>query len=513
MPHRHKIPAVIEPIDDISICLPLPNHPDYIAAFLFAVKQMTLDRYWQHTPDLAAITVRNVMLNRTFKPLLDRLALLEGCGEVDCLDVADCIETSTDVQDALTNNNDQYGTMNPDYVSNEGTESTTIIDNRFPDTQRETEIKEAPADCDLDEIWSGIYFLVTKLDERGRDWLEQIVARVDKWERASEFVGTVPIVGELAEDLLLTFIDVVPDLLEFYNAWSSEEHLQDIACALFELVCAECRYPTYNEVLNYYASLGMDELSDWAIKGVRLMVDYMVGSSTFASDIIYHTIITFQLWVLYTQSTFFGLRGTKWLGIWLDNGEEFANDEWEVLCDGCANQVWCYEWDFTTSNGNFALHNPFGTAAGVWTDGIGWVFEDKSVSGFQYRAITLKTNTFASILSNITEWLWEGDYEFGHFDVFNVNPATTAMIAMRNSNNGVLYETLVPDADVPSFSGSPIEHTYNGLKSQTGTYFWFAWYASNDNQNPVTVDGTVTIRKLRVKGTGTMPAFTGGVEC
>lgn len=87
MPHRHKIPAVIEPSDDVSVCVPLPNHPDYIAAFLFTLKQMTLDRYWQHTEDLAALTVRQVMLDRTLKPVLDQLAAGIWCGDSD-----DCIE-------------------------------------------------------------------------------------------------------------------------------------------------------------------------------------------------------------------------------------------------------------------------------------------------------------------------------------------------------------------------------------------------------------------------------------
>lgn len=103
MPHRHKIPDVIEPSDDISICVPLPNHPDYIAAFLFALKQMTLDRYWQHTEDLAALTVRQVIADRTLKPVLDLLASGVWCGDSD-----DCIEYPSSNDDVLS-----YAPQNP----------------------------------------------------------------------------------------------------------------------------------------------------------------------------------------------------------------------------------------------------------------------------------------------------------------------------------------------------------------------------------------------------------------
>lgn len=118
MPHRHKIPADIEPADDISICVPLPNHPDYIAAFLFTLKQMTLDRYWQHTPDLAALTVRNVMLNRTLKPVLDQLAEGIWCGDSD-----DCIEYPPNnaiityaPKDPFTGDGDSTGYLLPPFI-------------------------------------------------------------------------------------------------------------------------------------------------------------------------------------------------------------------------------------------------------------------------------------------------------------------------------------------------------------------------------------------------------------
>lgn len=435
-------------------------------------------------------------------------------GTMTCEDVADCIDTDATVQTAIQNYNDQKGQIDPDYLSNEGAASTTIINNRFAPAQRATEIKEPPIDCDLDEIWSGIKFMVDKLDERGKDWLEQIVAKVDKWERAAEFVGTVPIVGEIGENLLKSVIDVIPDILEFYNAWSSEEHRQDMACTLFELVCAECRYPTFDEVLDAYVSPLGSEWQDWAALSLNAVMDYLFGSSLLASQGAWHTVQSFQLYIMYTQSTFFGLRGTKWLNIWLDNGEEFANDEWEILCDGCANAVWCYEWDFTANDGGFVGIDWFGTGGGNYVNGVGWQAADYTTAGFLYRRISIRTPVFTAIASNVTEWTIELDYQFGHLNVGGVAcDNNTDMLTMRNSNQGTIYSYKCATAQQPSFSGTNLTKTQDGLKSQTGTFFGFQIYTSNDNQAPVTASGSATVRKIRLKGTGTMPAFTGGQSC
>lgn len=513
MVHRHKIPDVIEPADDISICIPLPNEKTYIAAFLFTLKQMTLDRFWEHTPGLEAITVRNVVLNRTLKPVLDRLALLEGCGTMDCLDVADCIDTSEAVQTAIMNFNDGAGTSNPDYLSPAGTENTTIINNRFPPAERTQEANEAPADCDLDEIWSGIYFMVQQLDTVGRDWLEQAVSSGDKWQRAASIAKNIPIIGSLASTALEQLAEVAQDLLNLYNAYSTEAALQEIACALFEQVCAECRYPSYDEIADYYGSNSTITGGNLAEISLKAMVDFLIGSSLAISQLAYHTIISMVLFTLWLGSTFVGLRGAKWVSIWLDNGEEYANDEWEVLCDGCANQVWCYEWDFTVSNGNMAVIDLFGNGGGAWTNGVGWQQTEHNTAGFLYRRISIKTNTFTSIASNITEWQWEGDYHYGHFDTNAATPAQFDFVVMRNSNNGIMYTTKASEAVVSSYSGDGVIKTKEGLKSQTGSYFVFQIYTSYDNLTPLTADGTVTIRRLRIKGTGTMPAFTGGASC
>jgi len=269
-----------------------------------------------------------------------------------------------------TTDNDLTGSTNPDYLSPAGTENTTIIINRMTQDVLDSEAKEL-VDCNLDELWSGIYFMVQQLDSVGRDWLEQAVSSGDKWQRAASIAKNIPIIGSLAETALEQLAEVAQDLLNLYNAYSTEVVLQEIACDLFELVCAECRYPTFDEIQSYYAQNSTITGGNLAEISLKAMVDFLIGSSLAISQLAYHTIISMVLFTLYIGSTFVGLRGQRWIPIWLDNGEEYANDEWQVLCDGCGETIWSYELDLTQTLPAWVT-----VVDGTWTDGVGVEAED-----------------------------------------------------------------------------------------------------------------------------------------
>lgn len=298
------------------------------------------------------------------------------CGEfMACEDIADCIDTDANVQTALVNAgnnaNDLYGNVNPDKLTPAGTENTTIINNRFPPAERDVPAKEL-VDCNLDELWSGIYFMVQQLDTVGRDWLEQAVASGDKWQRAASIAKNIPIIGSLASTALEQLAEVAQDLLNLYNAYSTESALQEIACAIFETVCSECRYPTYDEIADYYGSNSTITGGNLAEISLKAMVDFLIGSSLAISQLAYHTIISMVLFTLWLGSEFVGLRGAKWIPIWLDNGEEYANDEWIVLCDGCEPPfvAWKYTIDFTTLDDGRWVRS---AGYGISSEGVGFI--------------------------------------------------------------------------------------------------------------------------------------------
>lgn len=352
-------------------CIPVlvPNNAEFSEAFKAAIYglygQMANEWFWREqgtlSPELAA------------QYASEGLALTEAYGEcanMTCEDVADCIETDSGVQDAIiennVTNNDFYGTTNPDSLSDAGTEAA-IMDTRFPPAQRE-QPAHTLVDCNYDELWGGIRFMVVQLDNRGRDALEQIAAKTERWEKFAEFISIVPVLGDLLEATVMAAVNEIDVIIGLYNSYSTEESLDTIACGLFELVCEECRYPTFDEILDYYASFGISGIQDWATLGLKAMLDYMTGSSSVAAQACYFTVITFQLWILYGQMTFLGMRGARYISIWLDNGEEYANDGWIALCDGCSEDYGYVETDFTVEAGIFNFPNGRDANGALFTD-------------------------------------------------------------------------------------------------------------------------------------------------
>jgi len=85
--YKHNIPSVLIPQDDICVPLHIPNHPDYVALVIRAIRLLTLDRNYDRDENHSAIVVRQQWLNRTYQPLIDAIEKAVGC--FDC-EAGDC---------------------------------------------------------------------------------------------------------------------------------------------------------------------------------------------------------------------------------------------------------------------------------------------------------------------------------------------------------------------------------------------------------------------------------------
>lgn len=291
-----------------------------------------------------------------------------------CEQVNDCIDTNTATQISINNMVQSFGFINPDTIDPIAPQMPT----RFPPEERAEEIYPPPASCDLDELWGGILEVVTRLDEIGLDFLQDVVSHNDKAERIANIIDLVPLFGDIAADVITIFSDIAPDLRNGYVAHSSQQVLEETACALFELVCEECRYPTYQEYYDHYASAGISGVQDIASYGITALMDYLIGTNGLANAVIWYTMNVGVLFTLYLGGTFLNRRGTKWLGIWASIGEENPSSAWEVLCDGC-EPPYCYNFDFLSTDGLWYL-NP-SRLFGDWITAVGWTSVWGSVSG------------------------------------------------------------------------------------------------------------------------------------
>jgi len=300
---------------------------------------------------------------------------------VSCEDIADCIETDIDVQNAITSNPDislqlMMNNANSgigDIPAIDSETSTVMNTPQAIGTAKDEEIKELE-NCDLDKLWAGIRDgIVQRLDDNARSVLEWLVAKADVAERATALIGAIPIFGSMAKSILDQMVELAPDMLNLYESYSSIANMDEIACEIFGLVCAECRYPTYQEVFSYYASAGitgMDDLDDIAI---AVATDLFFGSTELAAIAFYHTLVAYELLILAMGSKFYGFSGSNAVFQMASLGEDFANDNWMLLCESCNEDYQLWTWDFTTQGiGEFYPDTAQNTSKALFVPGVGW---------------------------------------------------------------------------------------------------------------------------------------------
>lgn len=287
-----------------------------------------------------------------------------------CQKIEDCIDETPSLQALITD----ISVSNYTYPSTLPVD-TPEMENRFPPAERSLSTSSPPAGCDNDILWAGILEMVNRLNLMCIDVLEQIIAEADKAERIARAVALVPFFGDLAGEVVIAIAEESENLRNAYVAHVTQAVLEDIACDLFEMVCEECRYPTFDEVLDYYSSLGISGVDDWANIGYTAMIDLLIGSSGLANLVVFFTVNTSVLFTLFLGGAVLNRRGSKWLNIWNLLGEDFPSSDWEILCDGC-EPLYCYNFDFLATDGAWVIQpaRPYG----IWAIAVGW----QSVWGF-----------------------------------------------------------------------------------------------------------------------------------
>jgi hypothetical protein len=251
---------------------------------------------------------------------------LSGECSVDCEDVIACIQPLID--DIV-----RQGTYNVNQVD---ASDTTVIETRFSTAERNAAILPPPSGCDLDELWAGILEIVTRIDANGRDFWEVVQAQTDTLDRIGSIIALVPLFGDIVGEGLQLLADVAPTMYAKYVAYSSQEVIEGIACDLFQLVCAECRYPSYQEVFDYLAGNSALGVAHWEEIGWQALVDVLIGTSTSSNAIVYFTTNIVQAWVLSGLATWISTYGVKFIALWAGIGAAVPSDAWELICGECS---------------------------------------------------------------------------------------------------------------------------------------------------------------------------------
>ena len=314
-----------------------------------------------------------------------------------CAKIEACIGSTPSLQQAIT----EISVSNYTYPSTLPVD-TPEMDNRFPPSQRSQSTSPPPAGCDLDILWAGIIEQVNRLNLMCIDVLEQIISEADKAERIARAIALIPFFGDLAGEVVIAIAEESENLRNAYVAHVTQAVLEDIACDLFDMVCAECRYPTFDEILDYYANLGISGMDDWANIGYTAIVDLLLNSSGLANLVVFFTVNTSVLVTLFLGGTVLNRRGSKWLNIWNKLGEDFPSSDWEILCDAC-QPMYCYNFDFLAVDGDW-YRNPT-RLFGIWGIGVGWQSEWGNAAGWDERLYIWRDCEIETSVKKVTIYL------------------------------------------------------------------------------------------------------------
>lgn len=336
---------------------------------------------------------------------------------MNCEEVADCVESQILVNQELINaitlsmTNNGFG--NPNHINPQ----ITTIPDRNPVNAMQEEILELE-DCNLDKLWGGIRNgIVLRLDDNARDLLEDLAGIPNVVERLAVFIDIVPVIGDLIEGLAFQITEIIPDLLALYNAYSSLETLDEIACEIFSLVCSLCRYPTFEEVFNRYLTNAAGGIPSLETMTLEQIAEYLLTVVTNPAEIAYNTIIVWEMFVLNAQAAFNGVSGTKAISDYARLGEDAPSNNWIQLCEVCDEPYRIKIWDFTETDKDSYRTSSYPTTSGhgIYIPGVGWIPQQLGAEGngfisvgvrqdptWRIRAIALKFANQAAGNGNMT---------------------------------------------------------------------------------------------------------------
>lgn len=319
--------------------------------------------------ELAPVGSYNIDLYKAMETVTD------GCTPmITCDDIEACLATSplfAQLAAQVSTNTSDITYIQEVSNSQQIPPDTPQYDNRFPPALRNqpistTDISDGMGGCDNDKLWAAIREVVNRVNDLARDLLEILVSEADTVQRAATFVESVPFVGDIASSVLNAAAENADDIRNLYESYVTASVLEDIACDLFCMVVDECRFPTFNEYIDYYKNLGIIDIQDLTQVAFQFMVDVIFNSSGILAQTIFYSMNVFVLFTMYLDGEVLGRRGKRWLDIWANAGANSPDNDWTLLCEDCATEIteFCYDWDFSNGLGLWQLIDDNGILSG-----------------------------------------------------------------------------------------------------------------------------------------------------
>jgi len=321
-----RVPSIPPGSRRMVICV--PDNVEWLSLVTGCLAQLTFGWYYnKNSGDWEAARDRAKQMYFEFQ---DQNGL---CDMIDCDEVADCIESSENVQQAIRNWLDaNYQFSNSDYPPN------------IPLPAAERSADRAGVfnpGCDLDILWAQSLQLVEWMNERVSQALDVIEATTNTFEFAGA-VSQITGLDEISVDAAFAYGGLLQEFIgENYAAGYSDIYRDTLACEIFCAAQNDCEISLddlFNlfktRVENYFGTSGTFGVLDDVI-------DYLTGSAidgTIVVDAAFFLLwggVSLANWIVGGLTNNMEI-GTKSLNLLLKLAVNDANNDWQLLCGECA---------------------------------------------------------------------------------------------------------------------------------------------------------------------------------
>lgn len=311
--------------------------PEDLGAFCFKVTAGELRRILSSLSIGAQLIYPESHIN-VWLSFVRNLENNEDCNSMSCLDIADCIETSQDVRDAIDNR-----------IFLEVTGATATYERLLEKLQEEfgetvTPVPPAGEDC-RDYLFSGLLAVLDRLNTNNEDAFQIFEVETNFLEIAEGFMDVLPNVhpAQLLAGQAINYLTFVQDALsENYLAqWTATER-EDLACDLLCHFYGEggCGVVTIDELYDFFSNRVGVFLNPTIIDFLQTMEEIVLGDYSGIVDFVSLT-MTIQLLMLRVADMPLVkiVRGQddsvrRLLNV-LALGMRESDDSWTLLCDPC----------------------------------------------------------------------------------------------------------------------------------------------------------------------------------
>lgn len=279
-----------------------------------------------------------------------------------CEQVADCIDTSADVQNALQMWLNQ---ATPPYNP-----YTPATGQPVPDEVMNGNLVVNPEDCDKDALWGAIKNLIEGMNRNNTDAIEIMVGQANFTEAAEKLIAAIPVVGIFPIDEVFGLVNMISEFIaNNYEAQYTGSLETEYMCDLFCIAQDACDftpelvYQYFQDRLEFYYE-GFATVNSLAL--MLSLIGEIPTGILLPGSIVVDLMFWIQSGLLKYANGFLGGVNITYIQNLFRIGAGLPDNDWQYLCEACATPPDGWAWIINFSE------SQQGSGTGSWSYGLGW---------------------------------------------------------------------------------------------------------------------------------------------